>query len=530
MELHGKQIIGHSVSTEGPASIQAANPTTGEKLPGLFHRATDTEIAHATSLAARDFFEFSASAPEKKAIFLERIAEEIEGIRDLLVQRCHDESGLPKARLEGEVGRTTGQLRLFANLVREGSWVDARIDRALPDRKPIPRQDIRRMLMPIGPVAVFCASNFPLAFSTAGVDPASALAAGNPVIVKGHHAHLGTAELTARAVQTASLETGMPPGTFSLLHGPGAEVGMALVKHPSIKAVGFTGSQGGGRALFDVAASRPEPIPVYAEMASINPVFVLSSALADRSEQIAAGLHQSVTLGVGQFCTNPGIVVLEDGSKARSFIGEVARLLADTPRSVMLHRGIRSAYEQGIERLMGSDNVELLGRRATDPGPGACHADAAMFKTDAKSFLNNPDMKQEVFGPSTLAIICSDREEMLTVAKSFIGELTATVHGSVSELEEYSDLVSTLEMRVGRLIFNGFPTGVEVCHAMNHGGPYPATTDVHFTSVGTAAIYRFSRPICYQNCPDNRLPDELKNANPLGIFRTVDGGLTREPL
>ncbi len=530
MELHGKQIIGGETSAKGKDSAGAMNPATGEALETSFCHATVDEIERAVALALRASEEFGKLNASRRAGFLEAIAAEIEAVASPLVERCHAECGLPVARLESEVGRTAGQLRMFATLVRDGSWVDARIDRAMPDRSPVPRPDIRRMLVPIGPVAVFCASNFPLAFSTAGVDPASAWAAGNPVIVKGHHAHPGAAELVGRAVQTASQKTGMPEGVFSLLHGPGSQVGMALVKHPHIKAVGFTGSQYGGRALFDAAASRPAPIPVYAEMASINPVFMLPSALKERGSQIAAGLHQSVTLGVGQFCTNPGITVLQDSNEATSFIEKLEQLFLDTPPAVMLHQGIRGAYCEGITRLCDAVGVKANRGIDTDSGPGESHAGAALFETTGERFLADESLKQEVFGPCTLAVVCASREEMLRVARSFTGELSATVHGEASELREYADLIAVLERRVGRLVFNGFPTGVEVCPAMNHGGPYPATTDIHFTSVGTAAIYRFARPICYQNCPDDRLPDELKSANPLGIWRTVDGEFTREPV
>ncbi len=530
MELHGKQIIGHGVSAEGEVGIQAVNPATLETLPSVFRYATDFELEEAVSQAVQACGALRTKTAEEKAVFLETIAEEIEADQKNIIKRCEAESGLPEARLQGETGRTTGQIRLFASLVREGHWVDARIDRAMPKREPAPRPDMRLMLIPIGPVVVFGASNFPLAFSTAGGDTVSALAAGNPVIVKAHSSHLGTAELVAMAIQRASIKTGMPPGTFSLLHGPGAKVGMALVRHPSIRAVGFTGSQKGGRALFDAASARPHPIPVYAEMASINPVFILPSALNENLDELASGLHQSATLGVGQFCTNPGLVVVPDSPDARVFIDRVKGLMSGTPRAVMLNKGIRSEYEQGVERLKECEDVTLLYRNVTDPGPGRCHADAAMFQTDARSFLANPVMHKEVFGPSTLVVTCSNRGEFLDVAKSFEGELTATIHCSDKELKDYGDLASVLETRVGRLVFNGFPTGVEVGHSTNHGGPYPATTDVHSTSVGTAAIFRFARPICYQDCPNDQLPEALKDENPQNIWRKVDGKLTKEPL
>jgi alpha-ketoglutaric semialdehyde dehydrogenase len=528
MELHGKQIIGSGVSAEGGGQKQAINPATGEKLPVIFHQATSSEIERSISLAVGAFEKLRAQEKKKRAEFLERAAAEIENLGEDLVERCHLETGLPIDRVRGETGRTTAQLRLFAQLVAEGSWVDARIDRAMPKRSPLPRPDIRYMLMPLGPVVVFCASNFPLAFSVAGGDTASALAAGNPVIVKAHHAHPGTAALVAMAIRKASRETHMPEGTFSLLHGPGAQVGKVLVQHPEVKAVGFTGSQQGGRTLFDLASARPDPIPVYAEMASINPVFVLPDALEQRGKQIAEGLHQSATLGVGQFCTNPGILVLQDGPHARSFVNAAKGLMANTAPAVMLHHGIYRTYKTGLGALAANNHVQTLVELGSlDGGKGGCTARAALFQTDAKAFLEHVSLREEVFGPCTLAVICSDKEEMLQVGRCFSGELTATLHGTDEELVTYGDLARILEKRVGRLIYNGFPTGVEVCFAMNHGGPYPATTDVHFTSVGAASIFRFARPICYQNCPDECLPDELKKGNPLGIWRMVDGERTR---
>ncbi|MDJ0762895.1 MAG: aldehyde dehydrogenase (NADP(+)) [Myxococcota bacterium] len=528
MELHGRQIIGHGFSAQGPTENFAVNPATGERLKGAFHSATVDEIQMAAEAAIRAFEVLRTISAQQRADFLDCIAQEIEAIQQDLVDRCHEETGLPQARLVSEVGRTTHQLRMFADLVRDGSWVDARIDGAIPDRHPVPRPDVRRMLMPLGPTVVFCASNFPLAFSTAGVDTASALAAGNPVIVKGHSAHPGTAELVGGACMRASERAGMPSGTFSLLHGPGSQVGMSLVKHPLVRAVGFTGSQAGGRTLFDAAASRPVPIPVYAEMASINPVFILPGALEKRGNDITAGLCQSVTLGVGQFCTNPGILVLLDSPDTEAFIRKAATLLAETPVSVMLNKGIRQAYAAGIERLTQTAHVTRHVHADPDAGPGACHASATLFQTRASHFLDNPDLKHEVFGPSTLAVICSEDEELLGVARSFTGELSATIHADQADLSRFALLRGILEARVGRLVFNGFPTGVEVCSAMNHGGPYPATTDVHFTSVGTASIFRFARPICYQNCPQDQLPDELKDANPRRIWRTVNGTFNNE--
>jgi len=527
MALHGKNIIGQTVSAEGERSYRGVNPATGESLPVSFHYATPAEMERALALAERACHELDGKTREEKAAFLERIAAEIMGLGDELISRAQQETGLPAGRFQGERGRTVTQLRLFATLIREGSWVDARIDRAAPNRKPTPKPDVRFMLRPIGTAVVLCASNFPLAFSVAGGDTASALAAGNPVIVKAHHAHPGTAELVAKAVQKAAAATGMPQGIFSLLHGPGREVGMALVKHPVVKAVGFTGSEKGGRALFDVASSRPDPIPVYAEMGSTNPVFVLPGALRERAREIAAGLQQSVTLGVGQFCTNPGVVVLLQDSSAEHFIREAGRLLAETAPATMLHRGIREAYAAGVNRLLAREDVQVVGRKETDAGPGGSLVGAVMFRTNAQTFVASPELGKEVFGPCTMVVACSSKQELLQVAGNFAGQLAASVHASAADLEEYGDLLRLLETKAGRVIFNGFPTGVEVCHSMNHGGPYPATTDVHFTSVGMAAILRFARPICYQNFPQGCLPDELKDENPLKIWRLVDGKRTK---
>ena len=528
MKMHGQQIIGQGQSAEGSVSFQAANPATGESLPGEFHHATAAEVERAASLAAEAFEILNTRTPQQKAAFLDRIADEIVDIGDDLILRCQQETGLPEARLQGERGRTCNQLRMFASLIQEGSWVDARIETAIPDRKPAAKPDVRLMHRALGPALVFCASNFPLAFSVAGGDTASALAGGNPVLVKAHHAHPGTAELVGRAIQKAAAATDMPEGVFSLLFGPGKDVGMALVKHPSIKAVGFTGSRGGGRALFDAAASRPTPIPVYAEMSSINPVFVLPGALAERADQIAAGLQKSTTLGVGQFCTCPGIIVVLGGSESESFLTNAAKLLAESSRETMLTAGIFNTYAEGLERFRTKDTVQLLGQDQLVLGKEGNKAAAAMFRTNGAAFLCDDELSEELFGPTTLAVVCDDEREMVRVARKFCGELTATIHGNESDLQSHHDLIGILESRVGRLIFNGFPTGVEVCSAMNHGGPYPATTDVHFTSVGTAAILRFSRPICYQDVSHGCLPPELQNANPRHIWRLVNGQMTKD--
>ncbi len=481
-----------------------------------FPDATHDEIDRAARQAASAFDEYAALGPDRRAAFLRAVGERILALGDALIERANAESALPVARLEGERGRTVAQLRMFADLVDEGSWVDARIDRALPDRKPLPRPDLRRMLVPLGPVAVFGASNFPLAFSVAGGDTASALAAGCPVVVKAHPGHPGTSDLVARAVLEAAVETGMPDGVFSMVHGASHEVGLALVTHPSIAAVGFTGSLAGGRALFDAAARRDEPIPVFAEMGSTNPVFVLPEALESRGEEIARGLAGSVTLGVGQFCTNPGLTILDRSDAAERFLATLGESVSATPAGTMTTDGVRAAYVAGLGAFLATDGVVTVGRGEGEPA-------AAVLSTDAATFARTPSLAHELFGPATLAVRYESRAEMLDFARSLGGQLTATVHGTERDLAEYADLLAVLRRKAGRLVVNGFPTGVEVSPAMHHGGPYPATTDSRATSVGTAAIVRFARPVCFQNFPDAALPEELRDTNPRRIWRIVNG-------
>jgi NADP-dependent aldehyde dehydrogenase len=530
MELHGKNLIGGSASSEGTTTFRAFDPAQGSEIDPVFTGATVGEVDRAMDLAAGAFPTFRRLAPGDRALFLEAIAKEIEALGDGLIERTSAETGLGKDRLTGERGRTAGQLRMFAALVREGSWVDARIDTALPDRKPLPRPDVRGMLMPLGPVVVFGASNFPLAFSVAGGDTASAFAAGCPVVVKAHRSHPGCAEMVGRAIQRAVAACGLPEGVFSLIHGRGAEVGTALVEHPVTRAVGFTGSRRGGRELFDLAAARQEPIPVYAEMGSLNPVFVLPGALKARGPAIAEGLRGSVTLGVGQFCTNPGLVVGLDGREMTAFLAAAEGQFAGVPPGTMLNPGIRDAYETGVNVLSQAESVRLVAKSTKAVERNRTEAGAYLFQTDVRTFLDNPDLSDEVFGPATLVVTCSRREELLEVARGIEGHLTATLHGTEEDLAAHADLVEVLERRVGRLLFNGFPTGVEVCPAMHHGGPYPATTDGRSTSVGTGAIFRFTRWVCYQDFPQSALPDALKNGNPLRIWRKVNGDLTRNPL
>ncbi|MGE5414566.1 MAG: aldehyde dehydrogenase (NADP(+)) [Syntrophomonadaceae bacterium] len=511
------------------AVFRAKNPATGETLDGEFREATPGEIDAAARAAERAFEPYASLAPGRRAELLRAIAQRILALGDRLLERAAAETALPLPRLEGERARTVSQVLLFADLIEEGSWVGARIDRALPERKPQPRPDIRRMLVPLGPVAVFGASNFPLAFSVAGGDTVSALAAGCPVVVKAHPAHPGTSDLVASAVRTAAREIGMPEGVFGMIHGTSPEVGITLVTHPAIRAVGFTGSLSAGRTLFDAAALRPEPIPVYAEMGSANPVFVLPGAIADRASAIARGLAASVTLGAGQFCTNPGLVFVVDSPAASAFLEEAGAALEATAPGTMVHAGIKAAYDREIGQVVRIKGVSI-GARA--PGPGAhpdTEAPAMLLLADARTWSSNPRLGDEIFGPATLAVRCASRPELLELARSLRGHLTATIHGNEKDLAEYAELVAILRRRVGRLVFNGFPTGVEVCHAMQHGGPYPATTDARSTSVGTAAIERFARPVCYQDFPQAALPEELRDANPRGIWRLVDGGLTREP-
>lgn len=517
-------IIGFSRGANSSENlIRATNPATGEVLSASYAPASEEETDQAVALAAEAAGVLAALSGADKAKFLRTVADNVDGIVEELVGVMTAETGLPEPRVRGESGRTSGQLRLFADLVEEGSWLDARIDHALPDRQPIPKPDLRSMLRPVGPVGVFCASNFPLAFSVAGGDSASAWAAGCPVIVKAHHAHPGTALAVGRAVVDAVKSCGLPEGTFSLLYGGGRTVGTRLVRHPDLKAVGFTGSRAGGRALFDHASTRPEPIPVYAEMSSVNPVFLLPSALSERVEEIAASLQGSATLGVGQFCTNPGLVLHEAGEAGEAFRSAYTELMRNAPAGPMLHAGIRDAYGEGLAAASGRPGVSVLASAVEDRGEGGCHASAAVLAANASAFLGDESLADEVFGPSTLLVACEGRAQMLKVARKLEGQLTASIFGTDSELTEYQELVDILETKAGRLLFNQFPTGVEVCHSIVHGGPYPATTDGRSTSVGTAAVFRFARPVCYQGFPEDRLPDELKDANPLGIKRMVDG-------
>ncbi|HEY8181100.1 MAG TPA: aldehyde dehydrogenase (NADP(+)) [Thermoanaerobaculia bacterium] len=451
-------------------------------------------IDRAARAAAEAFATFGRSSGRERGELLRAIASRLEANGEKILPQANAETSLGLPRLKNELARTCNQFRMFAALVEEGSWVDARIDHG--------KLDVRSMLRPLGPVAVFGASNFPLAFSVPGGDTASALAAGCPVIVKAHPAHPETSKLTASVISEV-----VPKSVFALIEG--YEAGIELVKHPLIKAVAFTGSRRGGRALMDIAAARAEPIPVYAEMGSINPVFILPRALSERGSDIAAGLHASVTLGVGQFCTNPGLVI---ATGANAFVEDLARRMEATPCAPMLTTSIADAYDAGVTRFSA-----LAKRRAF------VERGAALFTTSATTFLDHEELMEEVFGPSTLVVEIDAREQLIEIARRLEGQLTATVHAAEGELDEYRDLLEILETKVGRVVFNGYPTGVEVVPAMVHGGPYPATSDGRSTSVGTRAIERFTRPVAWQNAPDSVLPPELRESNPLGIRRMVDG-------
>jgi NADP-dependent aldehyde dehydrogenase len=526
-KLSGRSLIGFGMGAGSGEPLYATSPVSGQRLQPGFIAATAEEVERAARLASEAFAVYSRVPGSERGAFLRKIAAKIESIATEITERAVLETALPPARLQGEIARTCAQLRLFAEVAEDGSWVSARIDRADPGRKPAPKPDIRSMLRPLGPVVVFGASNFPLAFSVAGGDTASALASGNTVIVKAHAAHPGTSELVAQMVRESVRECGLPEGVFSLLFDSGAEIGISLVKHPLIKAGGFTGSRTAGRILMDVAASRPEPIPFYAEMSSTNPVFILPGALRERGDTIAAGLHASVTLGAGQFCTKPGMVFLPSSPEADSFTYKLKELVTVSTPFHLLTKSIHSAYDSALRGRKGDTTVTLVAEPSQPAEAAGFAVCSALFETDATTFLGS-DLGAEIFGPTTLLVRHSMRDQILEIARSLEGQLTATIHGTEKDLRDFSDLVAILENRAGRLVFNGFPTGVEVCHAMVHGGPYPSTSDGRSTSVGTRAIFRFTRPVCYQGFPEEALPAELKDSNPLGIWRMVDGEMNRD--
>ncbi|WP_273029533.1 aldehyde dehydrogenase (NADP(+)) [Massilia timonae] len=520
MNISGEMIIGHQILRGGAGAVRAYDPAKKQDLEPEFGLATPADLARACELADAAVEPYRALPLEQRARFLETIAQRILDLGPTLIERASQESGLPAARLEGERGRTVNQLRLFAKVVRDGHFLEATLDSALLDRPP-PRPDLRMRKIPLGAVAVFGASNFPLAFSVAGGDTASSLAAGCPVVVKAHNAHLGTSELVGKAVLQAALECGMPEGVFSLLIGEGNQIGGDLVSHPAIRAVGFTGSRAGGLALSQIAAKRKEPIPVYAEMSSINPVYLLPGALEAGGAKLAGAFVDSLTLGVGQFCTNPGLVIGLAGPQLDAFRDAAAAALQLKPAGTMLTAGIHQAYDNAIGKRAGVSGVQLVANGSQE-GPG-CAARAALYQCDAATFLANPALEEEIFGPVSLMIACRNQDEILAVTRHLEGQLTATVHAVESDHALAGALLPLLERKVGRILFNGFPTGVEVSYAMVHGGPFPATSDARSTSVGATAIERFLRPVCYQDVPAGLLPDALKDGNPLGLVRLVDG-------
>lgn len=518
-ELNKKTMFEHPDFDSSREAFFSYYPGVDEWGDTPFYKDNASGINAKAEAAAEAFQHYRRKSGEEKALFLEAIATEVEAIGEPLIQICSKESALPQARLQGERARTTGQLRLFASLLRKGSWVDAKIDTALPDRTPLARPDLRQMQLPLGPVVVFGASNFPLAFSVAGGDTASALAAGCPVIFKAHPAHPATSHLVAEAIAKAVKKTGMPDAVFSLVYSE-AEGAMHLVQHSAIKAVAFTGSYRVGKILFDAATRRPEPIPVYAEMGSLNPVFVLPRAVRERGEKIAQGFAGSLTLGVGQFCTNPGLLLYPQ-QEALAFLPGVQKAVEETSGGCMLTQAIGETFSRQIDGLKRNGLMEVLaeGKKASGKNEGS----PVLFKTNVATFCEYEVLQEEMFGPASILIETTSQEEVLQIARDMKGHLTATVHGTEEDLMEYSELLQVLEQKVGRVVINGFPTGVEVSHAMVHGGPFPATTDSRTTSVGTSAIYRFTRPVCFQDYPQALLPDELKDENPLGISRLVNG-------
>ncbi|WP_323799338.1 aldehyde dehydrogenase (NADP(+)) [Parasphingorhabdus sp.] len=499
----GAMLIGGQWRRGSKGPIYSSDAITGEQITPAFNAGGMEEIESACRLAEAAFDQFRETSNERRATFLEAIATEIEALGDVLILRVMRETGLPRPRVEGERGRTMGQLRLFAEVVREGSWRGLRHDPALAEREPAPRPDLRLRNIAIGPVAVFGASNFPLAFSVAGGDTASALAAGCPVVVKAHPAHLGTSVMIAAAIESARQRCDMPEGVFSLLIGADNDFGTRLVSHPYIKAVGFTGSRSGGTALMKIAAKRREPIPVYAEMSSINPVVLLPHALQKRADAIASSFAQSLNLGAGQFCTNPGILFAIEGQPLDRFISSVSQAIADLPALNMLTPAIHETYAKASEHRSQAARTVARGANAA----ATFEAQACLFETTAAEFLDNADLDDEIFGPASLLVRCADENQLRSALSGLEGQLTIAMHIDTDDYPFATSLLPICERKAGRILVNGFGTGVEVAHSMVHGGPYPATSDCRTTSVGSLAISRFLRPVCYQDMPEQLLPD-----------------------
>ena len=523
--LSGTSIIGGADATGGVGEIAAVDPRSGATLEPVYRLASAADVDHAAELAWEAFASYRATTPEARAVFLETVADNIDGLGRTLTDRVTAETGIPTARVLGETARTSNQLRLFASVLRQGDFHSARIDSALPERMPLPRADIRLRKIPLGPVAVFGASNFPLAFSVAGGDTAAALAAGAPVIVKAHSAHPGTSELVGRAISSAVASNGLHPGVFSLLFGTGEVVGIPLVTHPRVKAVGFTGSRSGGVAITRAAAERPEPIPVFAEMSSINPVFVLPERLRNAPEELGAQWVASVLTGVGQLCTSPGLVFLVAGAGADGFIAGAADAIAASQAAPMLTAGIASAFSAGADAFALHTGVRPIAA-GTAVESIAVAGLPQLYVTDAATFAADDRLRDEVFGPAALAVIVDDVADLPGILAGLEGQLTVTLHTDGAE-PGAAEMLDAAELRAGRVLFNGWPTGVEVVHSMVHGGPFPATSNSQSTSVGTLAIERFLRPVSYQNVPEALLPEALQPSNPLGILRLVDGRVVR---
>ncbi|QXX87734.1 aldehyde dehydrogenase (NADP(+)) [Acinetobacter lwoffii] len=522
MNTIGHNFIAGTRSAAGDKVLKSLNASTGEALTFDFFQATEQEVNQAVEAAHTAFKTYRHTSPEQRALFLESIADELDALGEDFLNTISQETALPIARLQGERGRTSGQMRLFAKVLRRGDFLGARIDTALPERQPLPRPDLRQIKIGVGPVAVFGASNFPLAFSTAGGDTASALAAGCSVVVKAHSGHMATADYVAQAIERAVEKTGMPKGVFNMIYGNA--VGALLVKHPLIQAVGFTGSLKGGRALCDMAAARPQPIPVFAEMSSINPMLMLPEALKNRGDQIAQELADSVVLGCGQFCTNPGLILGIKSPEYTRLIEQLSEIMANKPAQTMLNAGTLNSYVSGLSHLSEHSGIQHLAGQEQQ-GEQAL---AQLFKAEVELLLAGDQLLQEeIFGPTTIVIEVEDKAQLLQALSSMNGQLTASLIADESDLVEFADVVPVLEEKAGRLLLNGYPTGVEVCDAMVHGGPYPATSDARGTSVGTLAIDRYLRPVCYQNYPQSLLPEALRDENPLNLLRLVNGEMTQ---
>ena len=526
--MHGKNLVNGQWTAESKTAFKTFNPGMNAANEWIFYEAGSAEIDKAVQAATEAFATYKNCSGKQKASFLDTIAEELELLRKEIVHAYCLESGLPEGRANGELGRTINQLQMFANLVREGSWVEASIDTAQEERMPAPKPDIRKMLIPLGPVVVFGASNFPLAFSTAGGDTASALAAGCPVIVKSHPLHAGTGELAATAIKKAIDKTGLPPGVFANLNSKDQKVGETLIMHPGIKAVGFTGSFRGGTALHSLAQQRSEPIPVFAEMGSINPVILLPSALKDKGAFWAEQLAGSVNLGAGQFCTNPGVLIAAEDETLDAFCDQLSLAAEKQPAQCMLHPDIFNRFREGYQRLLSKTPVRVAAKSKDTPAVN--YGSLILAAVQADDLLADKELMEEIFGPFSILVRCSGASQIKQVISELSGQLTISILGSEEELTGQRELVQLARERAGRLIINGVPTGVEVCPSMQHGGPFPSTTDSRFTSVGTGAIKRWVRPMAFQNFPEKLLPEELQNENPLGIVRTVNGEITTKTI